>query len=192
MSPAPTSPGRYRKVLREVATAADGWLLVRMCGWAFALRVLKHVVPLPTLARLAMPTAGAQARHAPAREKVVTLARWSARAVRWSGTGPCLERALVTQRYLASAGYAPVLVIGVAPGEAAAGVSSGHAWVTLDGVPVEPADDALERFVPIASFAHDGTIVDDAGRSGQASAAAESKRSRSSVTKSGSRRNHPA
>jgi hypothetical protein len=68
----------------------------------------------------------------------------------------CLERALVTYRYLCQAGARPELVMGVARGEK--GVH-GHAWVAVDGHPVHDTAGELARFEPVLRFGSDGSLV---------------------------------
>jgi hypothetical protein len=120
---------------------------------------LKYAVPLPRLVALVRREPDGLPRVRREEARVVTLARWTSRVTQWSAHGPCFERALVTYRYLTAMNAAPVLVIGVLPGERAVGGSRGHAWVTVDGTPVEDSDDALDRFVPLVAFGPDGRPV---------------------------------
>lgn len=155
--------------LREWATKArhkfsgpgELALLARMVLWTVALRMLKHSAPLPRLVALVRRVPSARPRNRGEERRIVTLARWAARLTQWRAKGTCLERALVTYRYLMAANASPMLVIGITSPEDSGAVDAtrGHAWVTTDGQPVEPSDDALERFAPVISFGPDGRAV---------------------------------
>src|SRR5678816_3829901 len=88
--------------LREVA------LVVRMSMWCGALRLLKHVVPLARLVALVRREPDGLPRIRREEARIVTLARWTSRLTLWSSHGTCLERALVTYRYLTAMNAAPV------------------------------------------------------------------------------------
>jgi hypothetical protein len=143
------------KARTQVSSLADVWLLSRMAVWCCVLRLLKHVTPLPRLVLLVRQEPR-RPRDTNTEQKVVVLARWASRFTRWSAQGPCLERALVSYRYLTVLNANPVLVIGVAPGERAINGSRGHAWVTVNDVPVDDSEESLEGFASIVMFGPDG------------------------------------
>jgi hypothetical protein len=151
--------GWIARARTEVSGPREAALAVRMSMWCVALRILKHVLPLPRLVALVRREPGVLPRVRREEARIVTLARWTSRAVQWSPHGPCLERALVTYRYLTAMGAGPVLVIGVVPGERTINGSRGHAWVTVDGTPVDASDDALEGFATLIAFGPDGRPV---------------------------------
>ena len=127
-------------------TVSDLTLLARMSGWAVVLPALKFVLPLPRLVRLVTPARPAQRDRA--REQRVT--RLAARLYRTPrlGRDNCLERSLVTYRYLRRTGSEPTLVVGMR----AEDELRGHVWVTVDGHPVHDTTEFLAGFVPLMSF----------------------------------------
>ncbi|MDQ3995318.1 MAG: lasso peptide biosynthesis B2 protein [Actinomycetota bacterium] len=143
-----TAPRSARAI---ASTPAGAWLLVRMLAWAAALPVLKRVLPLPTVVKLAARPRASH-RYANREQEVAALARWlyARRPVRDDN---CLERSLVTYRFLSERGADPVLAIGVRKG--ADGVL-GHAWVTVDGEPVYETPDELVDYATVVTFRADG------------------------------------
>jgi hypothetical protein len=138
----------------QISKPAEVWLLVRMLGWSLALPMLKVALPLPTLVRL-MRSRGRNARRDDKREaQITTLAAWVFRTRPRSSRNNCLERALVTYRYLGRANTRPELVVGMS---GRSGDVRGHVWVTVDGEPVHESSAEVERFVPMLVFASDGT-----------------------------------
>jgi hypothetical protein len=132
----------------------DFSLLVRMAGWATVVPVLKFVLPLPRLVRLVTPRR--RRARVEARRQVVRLTSllYGTGAFRLSDN--CLERSLVTFRYLAAADAAPTLVVGVR-GEDKGYL--GHAWVTVDGAPVHDPPSLVASLAPVVAFASDGRVV---------------------------------
>jgi len=155
MTSAHLARGWVGKARIQVSSLADVWLLTRMAVWCCVLRLLKHVTSLPRLVLLVRQEPRSP-RDTTTEQKIVVLARWASRFTRWSAQGPCLERALVTYRYLTAQNANPVLVIGVAAGERVINGSRGHAWVTVSGVPVDDSEESLEGFVGIVMFGPDG------------------------------------
>jgi hypothetical protein len=145
--------GYVAKARQFVHGPSDLWLLARMTVWCCTFRCLKRVVPLPVLVNLARRISP-RVDGAPDRDKIVTLARWVSRFTRVSPQGDCLERGLVTYRYLIAQQQSPTLVIGVAASPSAA--VRGHAWVEVAGTPVDDTAESLEGFRPIVSFAANG------------------------------------
>jgi hypothetical protein len=136
---------RLRNVVRRPSDAA---LFVRMLGWAAALPVLKRRMSLPRLVETARPAARTDARP----ETVIALARWVYRLPGLRDN--CLEKSLLTYRYLPEANSSYRLVLGVRPNEAAG--APGHAWLTIDGAPVHDAPETLADLVPILVFDGEG------------------------------------
>ena len=128
----------------------DTWLLVRMFAWSLVLPALKFLLPLPRLVRLAA-SPRTRARDARAEHAV---AEHAARVYRRRRDDNCLERSLVTYRYLGRAGAEPRLVVGVR------GVDRfGHVWVTTDGAPVHDAPAFVAELEPLLEFDAGGTRV---------------------------------
>ena len=133
----------------------DVWLLVRMAAWALAVPVLKFVLPLPRLVRLVTPRSRHSRRDAQGRVVRLTNLLYGSGAFRLSDN--CLERSLVTFRYLAAADAAPTLVVGMR-GEDNGYL--GHAWVTVDGEPVHDAPSFVATLAPVVAFAADGRVLE--------------------------------
>jgi len=146
---------RLAKARTQVTGPSDVWLVARMCAWCCVLRMLKRLASLPWLVRL-VKQAPRRPRDRRLEQKVVVLARWTCRFTKWSDTGPCLERALVTFRYLTALGADPVLVVGMAPGLQAPESVRGHAWVTVDGEPVDDTAESLAGFEQVVAYSSDG------------------------------------
>lgn len=148
---------RHLERLRDSLTGpTDAWLLLRIVGWSLVLPPAKAVVSLPRLARLMQAEARTATRD-PKREQTITaLIAWVFKTRPPGTRDNCLERGLVTYRYLCRGGAHPQLIIGVArSGENV----HGHVWVTIDGRPVHDTTAALERFQPILSFDSDGRMA---------------------------------
>ena len=130
----------------------DVWLLTRMTGWAAVLPLLKFALPLPRLVQL-MSNARSHRRRPTRERRVSELAQLLYGASRPRFTDNCLERSLVTYRYLGRIGAEPTLIVAVAKdGDDV----TGHVWVTVDGNPVQDAPDFLAQYVPLVTFGPDG------------------------------------
>jgi hypothetical protein len=116
-----------------------------MWMWAAVLRLLKHVVPMPTLVRLAQraPRAGAERLRDEVETYLGTKGRFPFRP-----PANCLERSLGAYRLLCEAGADPELVVGVKRSD---GRVDGHVWVSVDGHAVGEERD-LETFTTIVTF----------------------------------------
>lgn len=148
---------RLTKVRAQISRPPDLSLALRMTMWAVLLRGLKYVVPLSILLPL-MRTRGAGTARALQREQqVVILARWACRFMAWRGGGNCLERALVTYRYLCALGAEPLVVVGL--GRRPDGQLRGHAWVVVDGKAVDDTTESLDGLEQLAVFGPDGGRV---------------------------------
>jgi hypothetical protein len=138
--------GRAHRIRAVVSGPRELLLSGRMLLWAVILPVLKRVVPLSRLVTVMAP------RHRSAADTkrtqdVVTLARWMyrTRALRDN----CLERSLITYRYLPAGNEGSLLVLGVRKGDDG---PPGHAWLMVNGVPVHDSDETLEKLVPVVAF----------------------------------------
>jgi transglutaminase superfamily protein len=142
-----TRLGKARSVV-----SGPGELLLsgRMVLWAGVLPVLKRTVPLSRLVTLMAPR-HRSAPDAKRTEDVVTLARWlyRTRALRDN----CLERSLITYRYLPAGNENSLLILGVRKGDDG---PPGHAWLMVNGVPVHDSDETLEKLVPVVAFDLEG------------------------------------
>jgi len=138
---------RFRSVVR---TPADAWLFARMIGWAARLPVTKRRVPLIELVERAAPAHNDRpARNA---ELAIALARWIYRIPVFQDN--CLEKSLLTFHYLPAGegGYRLVLGFRGLDGKA----PPGHAWLTVDGVPVHDTPESLADLTPLVAFDENG------------------------------------
>ena len=155
--------GRARVIRGCIRSPADVWLAARMAGWRLAVPLLKWRLPLPRLARL-MWTSSRRAERDRAREqRIVTLAEALCGPHGGRVLDNCLERSLVSYRFLSQAGAEPVLAFGVAKDRD--DPVRGHAWVRLDGDPVHDTAFALERFEELGAFGQGGVLSPTGGRS---------------------------
>jgi Transglutaminase-like superfamily len=137
----------------SLRSPAGALLLARMLAWRLALPLLKRALPLPRLARLA---AGGPRRELPfTPAQVVSLSHrlFGARAAESSD---CLERSLLTYRFLLRTGAAAELVCGV---RRADGAVVGHAWVAVAGAPVDEPPEALAGYATLVAFDASGARV---------------------------------
>jgi hypothetical protein len=144
---------RLALVRRLAASPRDSWLLLRMAGWALVVPVLKFLIPLPRLIRLVTPRPRRKAAE-PDRVLRLTSLLYGSGAFHLSDN--CLERSLVTFRYLAAAGATPTLVVGMRNQD---GGYVGHAWVTVDGQLMHDAAELVSTLAPVVAFTADGRIV---------------------------------
>jgi hypothetical protein len=128
-------------------------LAFRMGAWSIALPFLKRVLPLRRLVTL-MWSDGEHVRSREREAQIVRLSGFLTR-LRPGRRSNCLERSLLSYRYLSDAGAEPTIVIGVN----AADARMGHAWVRLDGTPVHDDAENLEDFVALAEFGASGALV---------------------------------
>jgi len=145
-----TEPGRASRIRAVVSGPSELWLAGRMLFWAALLPVLKRTTPLPRLVSVMTPGH----RRAPDERRsavVVTLARWTYKTGALRDN--CLERSLITYRYLPAGNEDSRLVLGVRRGDDG---PPGHAWLTIRGEAVHDTEATLEKFVPIVAFDLDG------------------------------------
>ena len=141
---------RFSRLRTAVSGPSDLLLSGRMAAWAGLLPVLKRVLPLPRLVTLMAP----RHRHAADERRlafVVTVARWlyRTRALRDN----CLERSLITYRYLPAGNEESRLVLGIRKGDVG---PPGHAWLTLRGEAVHDSATTLEGLVAVVAFDLEG------------------------------------
>jgi transglutaminase superfamily protein len=145
-----SEPSRLSRVRSVISGPGELLLAFRMLFWAALLPALKRMLPLPRLVALMAPSH----RHRPAEERsdtVVTLARWTYRTGALRDN--CLERSLLTYRYLPAGNENSWLVLGVRRGEDG---PPGHAWMIVRGVAVHDTDATLNGLVPVLAFDLDG------------------------------------
>ena len=150
-------PSVFGSVSSRFTSPVDVVLAVRIMAWALVLPILKHLVPVRSIAGVMHRAPRTSRRDPILEERIVTFARWAARLVRWRAGGNCLERGLIAYRYLGAAGAQPTLVVGLSPSEQ--GGILGHAWVIVDGRPAGESPSALSVYTPVFAFAADGTLV---------------------------------
>jgi hypothetical protein len=128
-----------------------------MAPWALVVPVLKHALPLPRLTRLMWSSrgrgVGPDRRHA-----IAKAAWWASRVQPRRFPDNCLERSLVTYRFLALSGADPRLVLGMKRDNTGL---TGHTWVTVDGVPVQDPPAWIEGFRRLVEFGPDGSPLPD-------------------------------
>lgn len=134
----------------RVATAAG---VARLLPWYLAFGALRHIVPLPWLARWAWH-APSTARGREHQQKIATRVVRLRHALE-RGRGDCLQSSLVLYRELSRMGADPTLVVGF---RRSSGRLEGHAWVLADGRPVGEPQDALDGFAPTFGFGRHGTL----------------------------------
>jgi hypothetical protein len=145
-----------RNLKTSLSTPADAWLLARMLGWSAVLPVAKFAIPLPRLVRLMHSRRRARSRDANREATIAGLAAWVFKTRPRASRDNCLERALVTYRYLSRAGADPELVVGLTqPSEGALG----HAWVTVGGRAVHDEPEALREYATLLVFGSDGATI---------------------------------
>jgi len=141
---------RLRVLGSSIHSPGDAWLATRMAGWRLVLPALKWVLPLPRLVRLmSAGSPGRRKRNRAREEQIATLADAVGGPRRNPRLDNCLERSLVSYRYLSKAGADPELVVGVSRDQPV----RGHVWVRLDN---EAIHDSVEEFEEITNFGRDG------------------------------------
>jgi len=136
-----------RTLVLTVRDPSASWLAARMFAWRAILPVLERVMPLPTLIRLMTARPDRRSDRDIRAQRVVDLAE-RVFGVRGSDQN-CLERSIVTYRYLSKLGADPQLVIAIRKGTTPA---RGHAWVTMNEMPVHDSPAALHDFESLVSF----------------------------------------
>ena len=109
----------WRALRRCVNSPSDVLLLARMTAWAPSLPVLKRTVPLPRLVRLMASRPRQRPRDTALEQRIARMARLLYRGKLGTLQNNCLERSLLTYRFLGRAGADPELVVGARQGEEA-------------------------------------------------------------------------
>lgn len=156
--------GRARVIASCIRSPSDVWLAARMTGWRLALPLLKWRLPLPRLARLMWTRSSGAERDRDREGQIVTLAEALCGPHGDSVLDNCLERSLVSYRFLSQAGADAELAFGVARDRD--DPVRGHAWVRLDGEPVHDTPLALERFQELGAFGEGGVLSQTPAPSG--------------------------
>jgi hypothetical protein len=131
----------------------DLLLAMRMLGWRISIGPLKVLLPLPRLVRLMHKSTDARDRCAAREVRIVSLSHRLCRGRLREGS--CLERSLLTYRFLSEAGAEPTLVVAVRQGN---DTLEWHAWVTRDRRPVQETDESLSGYLPVLIFGPRGTL----------------------------------
>jgi Transglutaminase-like superfamily len=134
--------------------ASDLWLVGRLFLWSLALPLLKRLLPLEMLVRLAWSRPRRNLRRPELERRVMRLvhAVWG-RSPAARGDGNCLERSLAVYRFLSRLNAEPELVAGMRKGP---GDVLGHVWVAVDGEPFGESAQDLARYVPVIAFGAGG------------------------------------
>ena len=118
--------------------------------------LLKHLVPLRALARLAWrdPVDGRD----PERERLTVARIVKTRRLFPLWDGDCVQKSLLLYRELSGAGADPVLAVGF---RRLNGRVEGHAWILVDGVAVDDRLAADGAFTSSFSFGRRGGLIRD-------------------------------
>jgi hypothetical protein len=143
------------RTIRRLRTAPTiGRLLPTYAAYA----VLKRIVPLPRLARMAWKP-GRPERDPDAERRVIVAVT---RMRQWFGRdADCVQASLVLYRELSRLGAEPILAVGF---RGHVGGVEGHAWVSVDGHEVfKESED--RPFMAALHFGHGGTVLAGGGPS---------------------------
>lgn len=143
----------FRVTSAYVASPSDAAVVVSMLAWASALAVLKFVLPLPALVRLVGFRAPSGHESRARADRIISLIDRMYREGALSHDGTCLERSLLTFRFLARAHPGSRLTIGA---REINGHWLGHAWVTVDDRAVSESLVPPGEFCPIVAFDANG------------------------------------
>lgn len=114
-------------------------LLVRMTLWLLILRLLRPIFSLKRLIDLITPK---QSKEADQPQDVMKYLGWFNYLNLYGNSGGCLTRALLSYRFLTSAGVEPKLFIGFDGRE-------GHAWIEHSGKIVQESQQTINQFTPV-------------------------------------------
>ena len=131
----------------------DLLLALRMLGWRLILRPLKRFVPLSRLVPLVCRPRATESRRLGREARVLTFAERLCRGRLARGT--CLERSLLSYRFLTEAGADAKLIIAVRREDDS---FHWHAWVTRDGQPVHERAESLNAYTPVVVFDGQGSV----------------------------------
>jgi hypothetical protein len=147
LSPPAEGHGEGRK---QPSGLSDLWLAARLFLWSLALPILKRLLPLEALVRVAWAAPRTSRRRPELERRVVRLAHavW-ARSPAGRSDDNCLERSLAVYRFLSRLNADPELVAGVRKDGSEL---VGHVWVTVDGKPLGEAAAELGEYAPMIVF----------------------------------------
>jgi hypothetical protein len=141
-------------IRRALNLLRGGLALVRLLPAYVLLGLLKHMIPLGTLARRAW-SAPAGRRDAAREQRLAASVLGLSRRLGLPDRD-CVQRSLLLYRVLSHAGADPRLIVGF---RRVNGRVAGHTWVTVDGRPVLELEADLLRFKPAVAFGAGGTVV---------------------------------
>jgi hypothetical protein len=132
--------------------ARTGRTIGRLLPVYVAYSVLKRVVPLPQLARMAWKASALERDPEAERRAIAAVTRLR----QWFGRdADCLQASLVLYRELSRLGAGPVLAVGF---RGRVGAVEGHAWVSVDGRPIfNESND--EPFMAALHFGAGGAVL---------------------------------
>jgi Transglutaminase-like superfamily len=116
--------------------------------------LLKHLVPLRALARLAWRDP-VDDRH-PERERLTVARIVKTRQLFPLWDGDCVQKSLLLYRELSSAGADPILAVGFRRTD---GLVQGHTWIVVDGVAVDDRLAAAGEFTSSFCFGRRGRLI---------------------------------
>ena len=133
---------------------SSGLLIGQQLPVYFAFALLKHVIPLHMLIRLAWrrPTT---TRDFGTVKRLAALALRTAQLAGLSDRN-CLQCSLLLYRVLSRVGADPVIVVGF---RRVGGKLSGHAWVVVDGLALADTADNVAGFEPMFGFGRQGALL---------------------------------
>jgi hypothetical protein len=140
-------------IARTLSRIWTGWLIARFLPAYVAFTMLKHMVPLQRLVRLAWRFPAGRRDHEAERRLVASVLRLS----QFVGLRDrdCLQRSLLVYRLLSRAGADPLLVIGFRRKD---GRLLGHTWVIVDDHAIFESEADLITFSPAISFGTQGAL----------------------------------
>jgi hypothetical protein len=139
------------RVSNQIRTVLDGFRIVPAY---VLLGILKHLVPLPWLAKWTWrETTGPRDRVAE-RRLTANVLRLS-KLLRISDRD-CLQRSLLLYRFLSAVGADPELVVGFREQD---GKIIGHAWVLVNDMSIVEPESDLVRFSPVLRLGARGALL---------------------------------
>lgn len=134
------------------------WLALRIAAWAAVLPALKLVLPVTSLARLMWRDARVDRRDRREETRVLAYVDRLYRRGRVPRRHNCLERSLITYRFLSELNANPVLTVAMKRDHEAL---RGHAWVVVDGNALAEHPQTTAAFAPVIRFGSRGTMLSD-------------------------------
>ena len=135
---------------------ATGLAISRLLPAYIAFGLLKHIVPLRVMARLAWrdPVGGRDQD----RERLAIARIVKTRKLFPLWDGDCLQKSLLLYRQLSGAGADPVLAVGF---RRTNGRVEGHAWILVDGMPVADNQATGGEYTSTLCFGRQGWLLLD-------------------------------